>query len=77
MYSLLLEPRSLLVLRNEMYENYMHGIDEIQSDEINEHINNLNACGEKFAIGDNIPRSSRISLTIRNVPKCSNFKLRF
>lgn len=76
-YSLLLEPRSLLVLKNEMYKNYMHGIEEIKSDEINDQINNLDACCEKYPIRENVSRSTRISLTIRNVPKCSNFKLRF
>ena len=76
-YSLLLEPRSLLVLKDDMYKNYMHGIDEAEHDEIKECINNLNTCGEKYTLGQNISRSTRISLTIRNVPNCSNFKLRF
>lgn len=76
-YSLLLEPRSLLVLRGNMYTDFMHGIDEIESDTINENLNNLDACGKTYEIGEHISRSNRISLTIRNVPKCSNFKLRF
>ncbi|KAG9303553.1 hypothetical protein G9A89_018449 [Geosiphon pyriformis] len=41
-FSLFLEPRSLLVLQNDLYKNYLHGIEEIFADQLNqENILNL------------------------------------
>lgn len=74
-YSLLLERRSLLILQDKMYENYMHGIDEITSDIIDDNITNLKYCETPFQKGSSLSRNKRISLTIRNVPKISKFNL--
>lgn len=74
-YSLLLERRSLLVLQEKMYNNYMHGIEEITSDIINDSISNLKFCGSHMQNGESLLRSKRISLTIRNVPKVSKLNL--
>jgi alkylated DNA repair protein alkB family protein 6 len=51
-----------------MYSNYLHGIREITSDVIDEKIVNLDYCLDR-KIGDELKRGTRISLTIRNVPK--------
>lgn len=58
-----------------MYNNYMHGIEEITSDVIDNSISNLNACGSDLQVGSSLSRNKRISLTIRNVPKVSKFNL--
>ena len=64
----------MLRARDEMYTKYLHGIKEGSEDKITDNICNLTvtAC-------DNIgskPRSTRLSLTIRHVPKTSKMKLR-
>jgi len=74
-YSLLLERRSLLILQEKMYNDYMHGIEEITSDIIDNSITNLNYCGTLIKEGSTLARNKRISLTIRNVPKVSKFNL--
>lgn len=65
--SLLVEPRSLLILRDEMYITYLHGIKPLYEDTINENIANIKATNA--SIGDTLARSRRVSLTIRYVPK--------
>uniref|UniRef100_A0A8C8R772 AlkB homolog 6 n=1 Tax=Pelusios castaneus TaxID=367368 RepID=A0A8C8R772_9SAUR len=65
--SLLLEPRSLLVLREDMYLRYLHGIQPTTSDTITEKVANVMACGA--VLGDELHRGTRVSLTIRHVPK--------
>ena len=72
--SLLVEPRSLLVLQDEMYHQLLHGIEEIHEDKIDDKICNLD---NSSVIGSIIPRKTRISLTIRHVPKTSKMKLKF
>ncbi|CAM4701132.1 unnamed protein product [Caretta caretta] len=67
--SLLLEPRSLLVLREDMYVRYLHGIRPAASDAITEKVTNVAACGA--VLGDELRRGTRVSLTIRHVPKGS------
>ena len=66
MTSLLVEPRRLLVLQDEMYRKLLHGIEEIHEDKIDDKICNLD---NSAVIGSIIPRNTRISLTIRHVPK--------
>ncbi|XP_043946207.1 alpha-ketoglutarate-dependent dioxygenase alkB homolog 6 [Protopterus annectens] len=65
--SLLVEPRSLLILRDEMYITYLHGIKPVYEDIVNENIANIKATNA--SIGDVLQRSRRVSLTIRHVPK--------
>lgn len=74
-YSIFLERRSLLILQENMYNNYMHGIEEIKSDIIDDSITNLKSCGTILQQENSKCRSTRISLTIRNVPKVSKFNL--
>ncbi|EME30843.1 uncharacterized protein Gasu_18590 [Galdieria sulphuraria] len=63
--SLLLEPRSLLIIRDSAYQNYLHGIQE--SFYIKKSSWLLNYCcdGE----GEQVARKKRVSLTVRLVPK--------
>jgi len=72
--SLLVEPRSLLVLQNDMYNKYLHGIEEVREDMLDETIAKLPA---RLPIGSKIARGTRYSLTIRNVPKTSKMKFKF
>ncbi|XP_068730333.1 alpha-ketoglutarate-dependent dioxygenase alkB homolog 6-like isoform X2 [Montipora capricornis] len=71
--SVLLEPRSLFLLTEDLYKNYLHGIAERTCDIVSERVANLDACNA--SIGDTLQRATRISLTIRNVPKILKFKL--
>ncbi|KAK7602779.1 hypothetical protein V9T40_006753 [Parthenolecanium corni] len=76
-FSLLLEPKSLLILRDELYTDYLHSIEDITEDIVDSSIRNLHLCQEKHITGQRLKRSVRLSFTIRHVPRCSNFKLRF
>lgn len=76
-FSLLLEPRSLLVLQKDLYHNYLHSIAERDVDSISEStIKNLHMCADKYLEGETIKRGTRLSLTIRKVPKTSKLKLK-
>ena len=72
--SLFVQPRSLLVLKDDMYDKYLHGIEEIDQDVISDKICNLH---DPSVIGQAFPRSTRISLTIRHVPKTTKIKFKF
>lgn len=75
--SLLLEAGSLLVLKNDMYQKYLHSISEIPSDLITADIANIDLCSDfKAKIGKTVERNRRISLTIRHVPKTSKVQIR-
>ncbi|XP_064078884.1 alpha-ketoglutarate-dependent dioxygenase alkB homolog 6-like isoform X2 [Macrobrachium nipponense] len=65
--SLLLEPRSLLILQEDMYTSYLHGISQVAEDVLSGDIFNIELCSSN--IGDVLVRDTRISLTIRHVPK--------
>lgn len=58
-----------------MYSEYMHGIEEITNDIIDDCITNINVCGLYDKKGSSILRKKRVSLTIRNVPKVSKLNL--
>lgn len=73
-FKLLLEPTSLLILSDQLYTDYLHSICEIDSDEINEDIANLDSSMNQYEIGQMLKRSTRISVTIRNVPKVCKLK---
>ena len=72
--SLFVQPRSLLVLKDDMYHRYLHGIEEIDKDVISDKICNLH---DPSVIGQAFTRSTRISLTIRHVPKTTKIKFKF
>lgn len=74
-FSFLLEPRSLLILQDKLFDYYLHGIEELTEDLINDSIVNLDMCSSNYKPGSVVARDTRISLTIRHVPKTSAFKL--
>ncbi|XP_011503031.1 PREDICTED: alpha-ketoglutarate-dependent dioxygenase alkB homolog 6 [Ceratosolen solmsi marchali] len=77
-FSLLLEPRSLLILQDDLYHNYLHSIEERITDTITQaRIKNLHMCSQIYKESQILKRSTRLSLTIRHVPKTSKFKLKF
>ncbi|KAK0168380.1 hypothetical protein PV327_002188 [Microctonus hyperodae] len=77
-FSILLERKSLLVLRDDLYHNYLHSISEIKADTIsNNDICNIELCSNNYIDGELIQRGTRLSLTIRHVPKTSKLKLKF
>ncbi|XP_004927141.1 alpha-ketoglutarate-dependent dioxygenase alkB homolog 6 [Bombyx mori] len=75
MFSFLLEPRSLLILQDKLFSHYLHSIEELNEDVIDDSIVNLNMCSDKYVRGETYKRCTRISLTIRHVPKTTSFKI--
>uniref|UniRef100_A0A1B6J7G0 Fe2OG dioxygenase domain-containing protein n=1 Tax=Homalodisca liturata TaxID=320908 RepID=A0A1B6J7G0_9HEMI len=75
-FSLLLEPRSLLLLQDSMYHDYQHSIEEVLQDVITDSIVNLSETSQNNAIGNVLDRTTRISLTIRHVPKTTKLKIK-
>lgn len=72
--SLLLEPRSLVVVTHDMYLTYLHGITERCEDIVTEHICNLPNIQSQCQVGTSLQRDTRVSLTIRHVPKVTKLK---
>ncbi len=72
-FSLLLEPRSLLVIKGELYTHWKHGIEFRESDSIDAStITNFSKLSSEYQAydGKELPRGSRrISMTIRVVNK--------
>ena len=76
-FSFLLERRSLFILQGDLYHNYLHSIAERDTDVVSKSvIKNLSICGDKFSEAEILKRGTRLSLTIRHVPKTSKLKLR-
>lgn len=75
---LLIEPRSLLILKDDMYKKYLHSIADETHDIITPDLANLEQCCDelKNRVGGTAERNRRISLTIRHVPKTSKIHLR-
>ncbi|XP_063851341.1 alpha-ketoglutarate-dependent dioxygenase alkB homolog 6-like isoform X2 [Scylla paramamosain] len=65
--SLFLAPRSLLILQDDIYTTYLHGIAEVAEDVVSRDV--LNLPNIPHTPGDTVQRDTRISLTIRHVPK--------
>lgn len=76
-FKLILEPRSLLILKDNLYSDYLHSISNIKADVLCEQICNFKNCELAYKLGDRLQRGTRISLTIRCVPKTSRIKLSF
>lgn len=55
------------MLREELYSWYLHGIRAATSDALTAKVANLSAC--RAVPGALLPRGTRVSLTIRRVPK--------
>ncbi|XP_068602789.1 alpha-ketoglutarate-dependent dioxygenase alkB homolog 6 [Brachionichthys hirsutus] len=71
--SLLLKPRSLLILQDETYRRLLHGIRPVARDTLTDKVANLAAAGA--APGETLTRGTRVSLTVRHVPKVMKTKL--
>lgn len=71
-FKLLVEPRSLLILKDDLYSFYMHSISEICEDDLSDEL--ISNCKNTKEV---LVRSTRYSLTIRNVPNTSKLKLKF
>ncbi|XP_058119458.1 alpha-ketoglutarate-dependent dioxygenase alkB homolog 6 [Anopheles ziemanni] len=72
---MLLEPRSLLVVKDDMYHTYFHSIKELEQDVVDSTITNLSLLC-KAKLNDVLLRGTRISLTIRHVPKTTKMKIK-
>ena len=72
--SILLRPRSLVIFKEDMYNVYLHGIKEISMDTITETTINPDK-SKAIYVGQTLERGTRISLTIRHVPKVLKLKL--
>ncbi|KAG5871495.1 hypothetical protein JTB14_030832 [Gonioctena quinquepunctata] len=70
---LLLEPYSLVIIKDDLYSKFLHSISEREEDVI-EGCVNFNQCGSSCSTGI-LKRTTRISVTIRNVPKILKIKL--
>lgn len=75
-FKILVEPRSLLVLKDDLYTSYMHSISEIEEDDVTDELLR-NVSQEIKDQKSSWMRTTRYSLTIRNVPKTSKMKLNF
>ncbi|KAG9340167.1 hypothetical protein JZ751_021892 [Albula glossodonta] len=73
--SLLVERRSLLILRDSMYKHFLHGIQGAAQDTLTDRVANLSLTSG-YA-GDCLTRGTRVSLTIRHVPKILKTTLLF
>ena len=70
--SLLLERRSLLVVRDDAYHRLLHGIQPRADDLVTEAVLNRGS----VPAGRRLARQTRVSLTIRHVPKVLKARLR-
>ena len=75
--SILLERRSLVLVCGEMYTQHLHGIAEQTHDTITNKIVNLQHLSNPVSIGETLQRDTRVSLTIRHVPRTVKAKFLF
>ncbi|KAK5861490.1 hypothetical protein PBY51_022883 [Eleginops maclovinus] len=73
LFSLLVKPRSLLILQEDMYQHLLHGIRPQGEDMLTDKVLNLSSAGAQP--GETLTRGTRVSLTIRHVPKVMKAKL--
>lgn len=59
-----------------MYHDYQHYIEEVHQDLIRDSLLNINNSSLEDCIGKTLDRSTRISLTIRHVPKTTRVKIK-
>jgi alkylated DNA repair protein alkB homolog 6 len=68
-------PRSLIVVKHDMYKRHLHGIQETTVDTVDDTFVNLDAC-PGVSVGAVLNRTKpRISLTVRVVPKVLKNKI--
>ncbi len=60
-----------------MYKKYLHGIAAAkEEDVVTDKIINLKSLGAEVSIGHVMKRTTRVSLTLRHVPKTLKFKFK-
>lgn len=71
-YKVYIPPRSLILIKDDMFHHYLHGIDELVEDD----------CDAKLVKSPHVEdadveykRGTRVSLTIRHVPKTRKIKI--
>jgi len=69
----LVRRRSLVVLKDQCYSSLLHGIQEVKEDKMDSSIINLTEEEKEKGV---MARNTRVSLTIRHVPKTSKLKIR-
>ena len=62
-----------MVLKDECYSSLLHGIQEVKEDKMDSSIVNLTEEEKEQGV---MVRDTRVSLTIRHVPKTSKLKIR-
>ena len=70
--SLLLLPRSLLIFKDDAFDSYLHGIDQVAEEGLDNSVCNLHLCPTEIQAlaGGTLPRGTeRVSLTVRRVPR--------
>lgn len=70
--SIFVDARSLIIIQDDMYEKYLHGISGKTEDIMSPDV--LNCCSS--SPNQVFNRSTRVSLTIRHVPKTSKFSIK-
>ncbi|AWP12631.1 putative alpha-ketoglutarate-dependent dioxygenase alkB -like 6 [Scophthalmus maximus] len=73
LFSLLVKQRSLLILQDEMYTRVLHGIQACAQDTLTDKVVNLSAAAA--LPGETLTRGTRVSLTVRHVPKVMKTRL--
>ena len=78
-FKLYVPQRSLLLVKNQMFSHYLHGIEEIRSDYCDTNLIIPNQCqfSQDHDDSANLERKTRISLTIRHVPNTKKIKIKF
>ena len=74
-FKLYVPQRSLLLVKDQMFNHYLHGIEEICSDCDKNLIIPSQCQSQDDSI--NLERNTRISLTIRHVPNTKKIKIKF
>ena len=65
-FSIMVEPRSLIIFSQELYSCYLHGIDDVLEETIDK--SSIIPENSGFQVGDTLARELRESATIRHVP---------
>jgi len=60
-------------LKDQCYSSFLHGIQEVKEDQLDSSIVNLTEEEKEQRV---MARNTRVSLTIRHVPKTSKLKIR-
>eukprot|EP01134_Creolimax_fragrantissima_P005781 CFRG5781T1 len=61
--------RSLFVLKDSCYNEFLHGISNTRTDIVSDNVINASIIVPSVDVGDVLERGTRVSMTIRHVPK--------